>query len=613
MGKGGIGKTFMWILMGLLILGLAGFAVTDLSGTVRSIGKVGQADISTTEYFSGLQSELNNRQQVTGERLNFLEAQQVGIPERVLSQLITRATLNNETISMGLSVGDEEVRDTILSQPQFNAGGSFNREAYRFALERQGLNEQQYEDTIRQDRARQLLEGSIFAGLRTPETFRTTMADFLGERRTIELSILQRSDLEVGIPIASEEQLAAFHAENADVYTRPEAKRITYAILRPDMVIDTVEVNDEELRLIYDANSSIFNQPARRLLERLVFSDRSEAEAAKARLDSGEITFEELVEERGLELSDIDQGVVTEEELGGIAADVFAGEALDIIGPFESTLGPALFRINAVLEPQTTSFEDALPQLRINAASDRAGEYVVEQIEIVDDLLAGGATVEDVAKETELEVNEIEFFAGARDPILASPGFVALAQQVTVDDFPEVEQLENGAIVTMQVEEVLPPALRPLETVRADVEAAWDNAQIQELLLERAEPDVEKLRNGASFEETELTLDATETITRRGNNVEQAPADLLETVFGMQEGAVEILTGGGRVFVLRLASVEEPNLEDPSLSQLLDIVDNQAATGIANDYFNVLITEFGRDTEISINDAALQAVHQQFQ
>ena len=48
MGKGGIGKTFMWILMGLLILGLAGFAVTDLSGTVRSIGKVGEADISTT-------------------------------------------------------------------------------------------------------------------------------------------------------------------------------------------------------------------------------------------------------------------------------------------------------------------------------------------------------------------------------------------------------------------------------------------------------------------------------------------------------------------------------------------------------------------------------------
>ena len=36
----------------------------------------------------------------------------------------------------------------------------------------------------------------------------------------------------------------------------------------------------------------------------------------------------------------------------------------DIVGPQPSPLGPALFRVNAVLPAQNTSYEDALPELR---------------------------------------------------------------------------------------------------------------------------------------------------------------------------------------------------------------------------------------------------------
>ncbi|MEM8776624.1 MAG: SurA N-terminal domain-containing protein, partial [Pseudomonadota bacterium] len=499
MGRGGISKTLTWVLLGLLILGLAGFAVTDLSGSVRSVGKVGDAEISVNDYVIGLQNELQERQQITGESMSFFEAQQERIPERVIGQLITRATLDNETIQMGLSVGDEEVRDLILAQPQFQSAGGFNREAYRFALQQQGLNEQQYEDSIRLDRARELLQGGIFAGLGTSEAFKITMSNFLGERRKVEWSLLQRSDLEIGIPIATEEQLAAFHKENAALYTRPEAKRITYAWLRPDMVVGSMDVSEEELQQLYEDNSQIFNQPARRLLERLVFSDQSEADAAKTRLDAGEITFDELVAERGLTLADIDQGAVTEAELGNIAGDVFAGEALSVVGPLESTLGPALFRINAVLDAQETSFEEALPQLRVSAATQQATEFVLEQIEVVDDLLAGGATVEDVAKETDLELGEIEWHPDVNTGLTALPRFNALAQAISVDDFPEVEQLDDGSIITLQLDEVLPPTIRPLDEVREQVERAWDNMQIAKLLSEKVAPNVEQLRNGASF------------------------------------------------------------------------------------------------------------------
>lgn len=41
-----ITKPLVWILMGLLILGLGGFGVTSLSGTLRTVGTVGEAEIS---------------------------------------------------------------------------------------------------------------------------------------------------------------------------------------------------------------------------------------------------------------------------------------------------------------------------------------------------------------------------------------------------------------------------------------------------------------------------------------------------------------------------------------------------------------------------------------
>ena len=36
-----ISKTFVWIIIGLAMLGLGGFGASNLSGTIRTIGTVG--------------------------------------------------------------------------------------------------------------------------------------------------------------------------------------------------------------------------------------------------------------------------------------------------------------------------------------------------------------------------------------------------------------------------------------------------------------------------------------------------------------------------------------------------------------------------------------------
>ncbi|MEM7599445.1 MAG: SurA N-terminal domain-containing protein, partial [Pseudomonadota bacterium] len=121
----------MWVLMGLLIIALGGFGASNFGGSIRSIGSVGDVDIGTQDYATGLQQELRAFQQQTGEAISFTRAQDEGLDERVLAQLIAQAAFDNEARAMGLSIGDENLRDEILSMQQFRGlDGNFDRDAY---------------------------------------------------------------------------------------------------------------------------------------------------------------------------------------------------------------------------------------------------------------------------------------------------------------------------------------------------------------------------------------------------------------------------------------------------------------------------------------------------
>ncbi len=608
-----ITKPLMWILMGLLIIGLAGFGVTNLSGTQRAIGSVGDAEITVNDYFRGLQREIRAIEAETQEPMSFSRARQIGLTDQVLAQLINRAALDHETMQLGLSLGDEALARQILELRQFTGpDGEFNRDSYRFALDQAGLNEAEFEEDIRDETARSFVQAAVLAGVRMPESYLDVMTRYLGERRKVASALLDRSDLEVGVPVPTEAELEAYHAQNEDAFTRPEVKQITYAWLTPEMIIDTVELDEAALRDEYADRNSEFNQPERRLLERLIFPDTAAAEQASARLDSGTASFEDLVAARGLDLSDVDLGIRSEADLGAAGADVFAVSAGEIAGPVDTDLGPALFRVNAVLDAQIVSFEQAEPMLRDALAGDRARRVIEAQVDSIDDLLAGGATLEDLTQETDMELGKIDWHSGVDIGIAAYDGFRRMARAVSGDDYPEVESLEDGGIFALRLDAVSPPMLRPLDEVRAAVEAGWTDDQVVALLKERAEPLITRLKAGESYGQVGLTVDLEQQITRQGF-VENTPDQFIETVFAMEQGEARIVEGPGRIFVLQLQEIEDPDLDNPDLVQSREFLRDDAVNGLAQDLFQVLATDIRARAGIELDQSAINAVHSNFQ
>ncbi len=84
MSKGSTSKTLVWILMAMLIFGLGGFGITNLSGSVQSVGNVGGKEIDINAYARALQQELRAIEAQVGRSISFSEAQAAGLDRQVL-------------------------------------------------------------------------------------------------------------------------------------------------------------------------------------------------------------------------------------------------------------------------------------------------------------------------------------------------------------------------------------------------------------------------------------------------------------------------------------------------------------------------------------------------
>ncbi|WP_171121545.1 MULTISPECIES: peptidyl-prolyl cis-trans isomerase [unclassified Ruegeria] len=606
-GMKNLSKTFVWILMGLLMLGLAGFGATSLTGTVRTVAQVGDEDISVNEYVRELQREIRAVENQTGQPLQMSQAIEIGLDQLALSRLTALAAIDNEVGLLGISIGDENLQKEILAIPAFQGvNGTFDREAYQFQLEQVGMTDTEFETDLRKESARTIVQGAIMGGIEMPQALTDVLTDFIGARRSFTVATLTPDALTTPVADPTDAQVQAYYDENSDQFTLPRTKQLTYAILSPDMLLDSVEVDEDSVRRLYDQRSAEFLQPERRLVERLPFPSEEEAKDAMAQLEVGGTSFEQLVRDRELELSDVDLGDVTREDLEGAADAVFAAELDTVVGPLPSVFGPALFRINGSLAENNTSFEDAAPILHEELAADRARRQIEAQSEDINDLLAGGATLEELVAETEMELGQIDWTRQSEDGVAAYEGFRAAAEAVQDGDFPEVAFLEDGSIFAMRLNEVLPRRPEPLDTARERVAMAWTLAETGKALEEQANVVLEQLKEDGDFTATDLPFRVENALTRTAF-LDDVPADFMTQVFEMEPGELRVVPGAGTALIVRLDELLPPD-ETDELRQAQEALAAQLNQALAQNIFDVYVRDAQVRARPVVDQRALNAV-----
>lgn len=606
-----LSNTFVWILMGLLIIGLAGFGAVNFNSSMSSIAQVGDEEVSVDAYLRELQREQRALQAQGGQSLTIAQMAAFGLDRVVLQRLISIAAIDNEVKNLGISIGDENLRQELAEIPAFqDASGKFDRQAYSFALQNVNLNEKDFEADLRRESARTLVQGAIVVGAKMPQTLTDTLTNYIGARRSFSYVQLSADQVALTQVMPTDAELQSYYDDNQARFTLPETKRITYARLSPEMIMDSVELDKVALRKLYDERADQYQVPERRLVERLVFADEQSAAEAKAQLDVGGTTFEALVDGRGLALSDVDLGDVTTGDLGAASDSVFAAEVGTVVGPLPTDLGPALFRINGHLEARVTSYEDAMPELRDELAADRARRLIEQQAEEINDLLAGGATLEDLATESDMQVATINWSGETGEDISAYEDFRTAASVVTLEDFPEAEFLGDGSLFALRLDEILPERPEPFEAAKQKVLDAWNADRAAAALQARADALLLAAKEAGAFpEESEVK---TETGLTRTAYLDNTPADMMNQIFTMEPGDFKVISGEDSTVIVRLDAVL-PTETSEEMQLMADALGTQLDQAVSEALFTAFVADAQLRAAPRVDQQALNAVQANFQ
>ncbi|MDE4131664.1 SurA N-terminal domain-containing protein [Phaeobacter sp. QD34_3] len=610
-GMKNLSRTFVWILMGMLIVGLAGFGAVNFSSSLSSVALVGEREVTVDAYMRELQREQNALQAQTGQAMPMSQLTAMGLDRVVLGRLITLAAIDNEVDSLGISIGDENLLKELTQVPALqNASGEFDRETYRFTLDNAGFTEAEFEDDLRREAARTLVQGAIMSGAKMPAVLGDTLVAYIGERRSFSYVSLSNDAVPLTMQMPGDEELTAFYEANIDQFTLPETKVLTYVHLSPEMILDQVEVDNDALQSLYQDRAADYLVPERRLVERLVFADADSAASARAQLDVGGTTFEVLVQDRGLSLADIDLGDVTVEELAEAGADVFAAEVGSVVGPLPSNLGPALFRVNGQLEARETTFDQAKEELRAELAADRARRVIEQQAEPIEDMLAGGVTLEELPGESDMQIGTLNWTGSNDEDIAGYDGFREAAEAVTIDDFPSIAFLDDGSLFALRLDEILPPRPQPFEEARENAFQAWNASRAADAVAAQAEEILKHAQeNGAFPEGLEVK---TETGQTRTAYIDGTPVNMMLAAFEMEPGDLRLVSGEESTVVLRLDEVLTAE-DSPEMQMLAEAMGAQLDQALSQALFEAFAEDAQLRAAPRVDQQALNAVQSSFQ
>ncbi|MEP1496264.1 MAG: peptidylprolyl isomerase, partial [Pseudophaeobacter sp.] len=282
----------------------------------------------------------------------------------------------------------------------------------------------------------------------------------------------------------------------------------------------------------------------------------------------------------------------------------------DVTGPLPSDLGPALYRINGRLEAQLTTFEQALPDLRDELAADRARRLIEQQAEDINDLLAGGATLEDLANESEMEVASLGWSGDTGEGITAYEGFRTAASVVTLEDFPSAEFLEDGSLFALRLDEILPERPEAFEEAKQKVLAAWEADRVATALQAQADALLATTSETGDFPEG--TQVQTETGLTRTAYLDNTPADMMNQIFTMAPGDLKVIKGEASTVVVRLDEIlaAENNEETQLLAEALGTQLDQA---VSEALFSAFISAAQLRAAPRVDEQALNAVMTNYQ
>jgi peptidyl-prolyl cis-trans isomerase D len=521
---------------GLFILGTPDSTNSGVSGSAQTIASIGESTVQLDEFRRYYRSLEENYRQNFGDRFTPDMARQLGLPQQVLQGLIGQKVLAEEAKTLGLTVSDEELRQSILELPGFKdeSGKVLTRQRYEQLVRSTDYGTPKaFEDAMREE----LLVGK----LRSAMAANVLVSDGQVEdyyRRQVERAKIRY----IEVPSArfaaqatiTDTEIAPYFEARKEEYRRPEQRGVTYLLIDQNKLRVSIEIPEADLSSYYQANQTEFTQDeqvrARHILVKTGESRNDAAalaliESAKKRVAGGEdfanvakqVSEDAGTKDRGGDLGFFGRGqMVPEFEQAAFGGQPGGG----LIGPIKTSFGYHLIETLGRREGGLRPFEEVKNLIRSRLQTERAqGDAEIQAQKLFERIKGESAkTDEQWKKLTEgmsfVSLEKPNAF-GQKEPVQnlgRSPEFAKAVFDLEPGAISEPVKLPRGWAI-VRLDEVKPPRIPELAEVTTQVRQAMVRKKQDDLALARLNLAKTQIAGGKSLDEIakELEVEAKET------------------------------------------------------------------------------------------------------
>lgn len=456
--------------------------------------------IPVERYQRRYQAYLDAYSRVYRDRFSPELAEQLGLPQQAVNDLVQEALVVQRARAEGLEVSDEELNAQIQAVPAFQDNGRFSLRRYQDFLKRRGTSAGAFEGDVRRELTRMKVETTVKGGIKVSEAELEHAFVVRREEARAAWALVDVGAL-AAIAAAGDDEVQAYLKEHASEFKQPDRRRIQYVTLVPKEFRPAVAEADVEK--YYTEHTKEFETPRQVRAAHLLVSvpqtggseaeDKARAKVADVirRVKGGE-DFGKLAAEvsedpgsktKGGELGWVKKGEMVpqfEEALFGLKQGEITAE------PVRTPFGYHAIKVFEMKAESRKPLRDVAPQIRerlAGEAADKAARAKADEVrpplQAAKDFMAEAKRLGLAPVETTLAKVERPLMLGGPDPLEEA------AFTLTVGGVSAPVKTPAGWVVLKSIE-AIPAGVPPLAEIRDKVVAAVKRQKGEALGLERA-------------------------------------------------------------------------------------------------------------------------------
>ena len=501
----------------------------------EEVARVGKEVITSDEYKSLYQ---NYGKQISGSDASREQVKKLKYD--LLNALIEQKLLFNLTSELGLTVGEESIKNHIKNTKYFqNDKGEFDKNKFYKTLNDLHMTEKEYIAKLEKVLPAMMFMTSLFKD-NYPVTFGEKIDEQIYKSRyqTRVVDIVKiTEDAVTNIPEPDDQALLDLYERNKSHFYYPEYRTAQYISLGQKYFEDQIKISDEEVDGIIE-QQELKNQ---RDIFNAIFSTKEEAETARRAFEEGKTSFEQIVEEFGkAKLEETRVNNITKDFLPeDVREKVFALKVGEVSEVLASSFGWHIVKVESAHQISDEDLVDLKKDIKSVLTNQKSFERVNDFINQVNYKIYNGSEIEEILSEYNLPIQTIgPVDASGKDQSGNNVGdsgdlisFIFSREKDQKGYFKGV----GDAVVSVKIVDIFPPKLQSFEEGKALAVELWRSEFIKERMFKFGQEVAVQLREKTDLEEIQgVELVKGQQMHRNKVDQQNYPFSFVEEIFNMK-------------------------------------------------------------------------------